>query len=283
MNTLRKLLYGAALILGLAGVHGAAWAEPAGQVLYVVGQAQLTTAAGSVHPLRKGDAVNEGDSLATGANAAVQIRMRDGGIVAVRPDTRMKFDSFKFSGQQDGTEQNFVSLLKGGFRAITGLIGSLHKPSYRITTPTATVGIRGTDHETIVVVPGSALAANAPPGTYNKVNRGETVVSNEHGTVSVLPNQMAFAPAGGAPELQPLNLNLFVVPPPPVSRNGKEGEGRGHAVVDTALIDPDFALGPTLPIGVIFSPTPITGTYAQTGLAAQICLLAACPPTTFSF
>ena len=102
--------------------------------------------------------------------------------------------------------------------AITGLIGRLHKESYRITTPTATIGIRGTDHETIVVVPGSRLAATVAPGTYNKVNRGETVVSNEHGTVFVQPNQMAYAGAGAAPVLQPLNLDIFVVPPPPAAR-----------------------------------------------------------------
>lgn len=280
MTILRKLRYGAAVILGLAGIHGAVWAEPAGQVLYVAGAAQIITPSGTVRPPRKGDAINEGDSLVTGANAAVQVRMRDGGMVAVRPDTRMRFDSFKFSGEQDGAEQNFVSLLKGGFRAITGLIGSLHKSSYRITTPTATVGIRGTDHETFVVVPGSALAATAPPGTYNKVNRGETVVSNERGTVFVLPNQMAYAPAGGAPQLQPLNLNLFVVPPPPVSRNGTEGGLRSAAVVDSALLDPDFAVGPTLPIGVLFAPIPITAIYNPPPI---LCQLAPCSPTAVTF
>jgi FecR protein len=280
MNTWTKLLYRAVLILGLAGAHAAAWAEPVGQVLYVTGPARITTPAGAVRPLRRGDAINEGDALVTGANAAVQVSMRDGGTVAVRPDTQMKFDSFKFDGQQDGTEQNFVSLLKGGFRAITGLIGRLHKSSYRITTPTATIGIRGTDHETIVVVPGSALAAAAPPGTYNKVNRGETAVSNEHGTVFVLPNQMAYAPAGKAPELQPLNLNLFVVPPPPVSRNGKEGGVRATAVVDSALLDPDFSMGPTLPVGVLFARIPITATYIQFG---QQCVITACVPTPVTF
>lgn len=280
MNTLRKLLYGAGLVLGLAGMQDAAWAEPAGQVLYVAGDARVTPTGGAAHPLRKGDAINEGDALSTGANGAVQVRMRDGSIVAVRPDTRMSFDSFKFNGQEDGSEQNFVSLLKGGFRAITGLIGRLHKSSYRITTPTATVGIRGTDHETIVVVPGTALAATAPPGTYNKVNRGETVVSNEHGSVFVLPNQMAYAPAGGAPGLQPLNLNLFVVPPPPQSRSGTEGGVRTAAVVDSALLDPDFAVGPTLPLGVLFARIPITATYTP-GL--RFCQVAVCSPTTVTF
>ncbi|HKB59542.1 MAG TPA: FecR domain-containing protein [Gallionellaceae bacterium] len=255
-----KLL--AAACLALLGACGAALAAPAGKVEYVAGAVQAIGAGGQVRILAKGDAVDEGDTLVTGADAAAQVRMEDGGLVALRSDTRMKLDSFRFDGKQDGTEQYIVSLFKGGFRAITGLIGRLHKESYRITTPTATIGIRGTDHETIVVVPGSRLAATVPPGTYNKVNRGETAVSNEHGTVLVLPNQMAYAAAGAAPVLQPLNLDIFVVPPPPAARAGRtDTEMRDSAIVDSALLDPDLALGPNLPIGIIFSRTPITATY----------------------
>ncbi len=273
-------MYAATLLVGAAGIVGAAWAEPAGQALYVTGAVQVTGASGAARQLRKGDAVNEGDTLTTGTGAAAQVRMRDGGMVAVRPDTRMKFDSFKFSGKEDGSEQYFVSLFKGGFRAITGLIGRLNKASYRITTPTATIGIRGTDHETIVVLPGTPLAATVPPGTYNKVNRGETSISNQQGTVFVLPNQMGFAAAGRAPELQPLNLNLFVVPPPPVSGRGKDGGVRDSAIVDSALLDPNFAIGPTLPVGVLFARIPITAIYTP---PLQFCATRVCSPVSVTF
>ncbi len=279
MNTLRKLLYGAILMLGAAACS-LAWAEPAGEAEYVTGSVQLTSASGKMHQLKKGDAVSEGDTLSTGSDGAAQVRMQDGGIVAIRPGTTLKLDSFKFRGKEDGSEQYFVSLFKGGFRAITGLIGRLNKPSYRITTPTATIGIRGTDHETVVVVPGSSLAATVPPGTYNKVNKGETSLSNAQGTVFILPNQMGYAPAGRTPELQPLNLNIFVVPPPPLSRGGKGGGMRDNAVVDSALLDPNFALGPTLPIGVLFARIPITAIYT---LPPQFCAVAACTPTSVTF
>jgi hypothetical protein len=270
----------AAMLVSAAGISGLARAEPAGEAEYVTGVVQVTGASGAAHTLRKGDAVNEGDTLTTGAGASAQVRMRDGGMVAVRPDTRMKFDSFKFSGKQDGSEQYFVSLFKGGFRAITGLIGRLNKETYRITTPTATIGIRGTDHETIVVLPGTPLAATVAPGTYNKVNRGETSISNQQGVVFVLPNQMGYAAAGRAPELQPLNLNLFIVPPPPVSGRGKDGGVRDSAVVDSALLDPNFAMGPTLPVGVLFARIPITATYT---LPPQFCVVRACSPVSVAF
>jgi hypothetical protein len=209
----------------------AALAEVAGHVQFVHGTVQVTTPAGLTRPVQKGEAINEGDMLTSAKEASAQIRMRDGGFIAVRPGTRMKFDQFRFRGKEDGEERGFFSLFKGGFRAVTGLIGRLNKHNYRITTPAATIGIRGTDHEAFVVTPDSALAGVAPAGAYSKVNVGETTLTTDRGTINVLPNQMGFA--GGMsqmPQLQPVNTNLFTVAPPPKEevrleqKEGGEGE-----------------------------------------------------------
>jgi hypothetical protein len=37
--------------------------------------------------------------------------------------------------------------VRGGFRAISGLIGKVDRQAYRVATPAATIGIRGTDYE----------------------------------------------------------------------------------------------------------------------------------------
>src|SRR5574340_316299 len=229
MKTLIYCFVSLAVSLVLSGGN-AAYADVAGHVQFVNGAVQLTDAAGQTHSVQKGDAVNEGDTLTSAKDASAQVRMQDGGFVAMRADTRLKFDSLKFSGNQDGSEQSFFSLLKGGFRAVTGLIGELNKSSYQITTPVATIGIRGTDHETFVVAPGTELAAVAPPGAYNKVNIGETFLATDKGTVFVLPNQMGFA--GGKdqmPQLQPINTNLFTVAasPAPQAKGDKEGKEEG--------------------------------------------------------
>jgi len=273
MKILTNTLCGVIAALALACMSGSVYAAVAGQIQFVTGSAQLTSEAGKTRPVKKGDIVNEGDTLTTAPASATQIRMQDGGIIAVRPDTRLRFDSFKFSGKQDGSEQSFFSLLKGGLRAITGLIGQINKSSYRITTPTATIGIRGTDHETFVVVPGSPLAATTPAGTYNKVNKGETSMTNDQGSISILPNQMGFAAAGQAPQLQPLNLNIFTVTPAPQAKGGKqEGAMRDSAIVDGAVLPQNFVLGFALPVSVTFSRIPITATYTTTtfvGVVAQ--------------
>lgn len=210
----------------------------AGDVLFVSGQVQATNSAGQTRDLQKGDAVHESDTVITGKNASAQVRMRDGGMIAVRPDSQLKFDSFVFMGKEDGTERSFFSLLKGGFRAITGLIGQKNKPNYRIETVASTIGIRGTDHEVYVVVPGSELATKVSVGTYNKVNVGETVMTTNQGTVNVLPNQMGFAVANDQmPLLQPVNLNLFTAVPAHTPQALTSPAKAGEAARDSTVVD----------------------------------------------
>lgn len=189
-----------------------AYAAVAGHVQFVNGEVQITNPAGQTRMAQKGDAINEGDTLTSAQKASAQIKMQDGGFVAVRPDTQLKFDQFVFAGKEDGSEKSFFSLFKGGFRAVTGLIGRINKQNYRITTPAATIGIRGTDHETFIITPGSPLAQIAPTGAYNKVNTGETSMTTDKGTIFVQPNQMGFA--GGMnqmPQVQPINTKVFTV------------------------------------------------------------------------
>lgn len=233
MENFPKVLFGLAAIMVLAINGGDAYAAVAGRVQYVHGRVQLTTATGVTHAVKKGDAVNEGDTLVSAQTASAQIRMVDGGMVAMRPDTKLKIDRFTFDGQEDGTERSFFSVFKGGFRAITGTIGKKNKVNYRITTPATTIGIRGTDHETFVVTPDSPLAAGTLVGTYNKVNLGETSMTTEKGTIFVLPNQMSFVGAADQmPELQPVNLDIFTVAAQPALQSsgdmhdGKRESGR---------------------------------------------------------
>lgn len=203
-----------------------AYAAVAGHVQFVNGEVQITNPAGQTRMAQKGDAINEGDTLTSAQKASAQIKMQDGGFVAVRPDTQLKFDQFVFAGKEDGSEKSFFSLFKGGFRAVTGLIGRINKQNYKITTPAATIGIRGTDHETFLITPGSPLAQIAPTGAYNKVNTGETSMTTDKGTIFVQPNQMGFA--GGMnqmPQIQPVNTNVFTVaeaPTPEAKAEKKE-------------------------------------------------------------
>lgn len=186
-HSLRQIIAFSALTLASMCLPHSAWAAVAGRFQFVAGDVRIVSADGRERPAIKGGAVDEKESILSGKTGSAQLRMIDDGIVAVRPETALRIDEYKFADKEDGTERGFFSLLKGGFRSITGLIGRGNKDNYGIRTPSATIGIRGTDHETVHL---TAALPNLPEGTYNKVNTGATVVN---GTL-VGANQVAYAP-----------------------------------------------------------------------------------------
>ena len=170
-----------------------AWPGMAGSVDSISGSATISRQGTQPRPLRVADQLNEGDLLATGADSWALLDMVDGATFTMRPNTQLRIDAYVHSESQASKNKSFLSLIQGAFRAVTGAIGTLNRPGYAITTPTATIGIRGTDHETAYYPPGTA-EAGTEPGTYDKVNEGETFIRSPQGEVRVRPGQAAFAP-----------------------------------------------------------------------------------------
>jgi hypothetical protein len=130
------------------------------------------------------------------------MRLNDGGYMSVRPSTEMVLDRFVYDDKNPANSNFLVSLVRGGFRSITGLIGRTNPAAYQIRTTTATLGIRGTDHEPMVVPEGLAGPSGlTPPGIYDKVNEGETFIQNKFGVLSLKRGDIGFAPA--KPEIAP--------------------------------------------------------------------------------
>lgn len=180
-----------ALIFVLCLMTQLAWAT-AGRIDLVEGDVRLFNAARQERPARLGGEVNEGDALQTGANGEVHLAMADGGQLAIRPNTRLAIASYRADGGSD--DKSVFSLLEGAMRSITGWIGRYNQQNYQIRTPTATIGVRGTDHETWVIPAGSPAGE---AGTYDKVNIGATRMTTPYGAADVRPNQAGFIPAKG--------------------------------------------------------------------------------------
>ncbi len=134
------------------------------------------------------DSIFEGESIATGANGEVHLRMEDGGFIAVRPGTRMRIA--KFRAQGDESDVMTIGLLEGSLRSITGWIARFGRNNYQVRTPTVTIGVRGTDHEPFHIPAGSPLGE---PGTYDKVNQGGTYMQTAKGRVDIAPGRAGFA------------------------------------------------------------------------------------------
>ena len=183
-------------------------AAPAGNIIFASGEVQIIGTDGKSRNAVKSAVVNEGDTLVTGKNGVMQIRMSDAGFIAVRPDTRLTVQSFIWNGKEDGSERSVLSLVRGGFRTITGVIGRRSKENYQVITPTATMGIRGTDHEPhYIAAPAPGETPLGEPGAYNKVNVGATFIRNPAGIVELGPNEVGFASA--TPGRPPVRLSTL--------------------------------------------------------------------------
>ena len=118
--------------------------ERAGFVKSVRGDVQLLSATGVMRTAHAGDEVAPIERIATGADSAASLVLRDGTVLVLGPSSRLDMKEFSF----DPTAQDgglLISLLRGSLRMISGLIGKAHPDAVRIETQTATIGIRGTD------------------------------------------------------------------------------------------------------------------------------------------
>lgn len=175
MNAFQPRPIALSVAVALGTCHGPLWAA-AGRVQFAFGEATLVSASGGRSALSKGDAVDSGDTVST-ERGRVQIRFTDGGRVSLQPRTTFKIDDYNFDGSNDGSERGFFSLVRGGFRTITGAIGRRDKSRYRVKTPVATIGIRGTEY--LLVLDESGAVITVGDGAIAVVNEaGEVVLSN---------------------------------------------------------------------------------------------------------
>lgn len=152
-------------------------ADAAGTVVMLTGRATALGVDGTVRTLAKNDTVFSGDLVNSGAGSYVNLKFADGAFFLLRPETRFQIEQYDYATsaapaaapatpikpaptvanpnpaplvtapQQQtgsGSSRAFFRLVKGGFRSVSGLIGKFNRDDYRVSTPVATIGIRGT-------------------------------------------------------------------------------------------------------------------------------------------
>ncbi|PVY93664.1 FecR family protein [Acidovorax sp. 99] len=130
-----------ALLMGMVAVWPLTGLAAAGLVQFAAGDVQLRRGE-TLSRLSKGAELDGGDVVLTGTEGRAQIRFSDGGLVALYPDSQFTVTRYA-DGAGAGEDHFVVNLLRGGMRALTGLIGKRNPANYKVVTPTAVVGIRG--------------------------------------------------------------------------------------------------------------------------------------------
>lgn len=124
-------------------------ADEVGYVKTVKGQVKAERAGGS-HPVNLGDALYEGDRLIVASQGSVGISFKDETLVSLGGGSEFLLNRYAYDPTTRGGQVE-ASILKGTMRFVTGLIGRTNPQAIQVNTPTATMGVRGTDF--IVEVP----------------------------------------------------------------------------------------------------------------------------------
>ncbi|MCP4431993.1 MAG: FecR domain-containing protein [Gammaproteobacteria bacterium] len=236
-----------ALILLCGNLHAAA-----GRAIFVFGDAQIVSADGNQRWLLKNAEVNNGDLIITGKNGVVQLRMIDKAFIAIRSNSEFKIENYILGATKE-EDSAFFSLLKGGFRAITGAIGKRLKSAYRVGTNVATIGIRGTDYTARLcdqdcnnnfgAAAGSTLVDD---GLYVGVIDGGIELTNKLGTLDLDELQYGYVRDAASAPVALLNAPefLFFRSRPPNSENeDSDGESSETIKSDTVqkrqVVEPD--------------------------------------------
>lgn len=103
--------------------------------------------------LKTGLRVHRNELLQTGAGAQAELRLDDNTKLALGPDAELRLDEYAVEASND-TKTIAVKLLKGTLRFLTGKNAS---ESYKIETPSATIGVRGTVLDVYIAPDGDTL------------------------------------------------------------------------------------------------------------------------------
>jgi len=118
----------------------------AGSVKYARGAVTLQNENGSQARLVAAkEKFKEGDVLKTGPKSFAIITLEDGTRMTLRPKTTFSVESMK--AEKTSTASAILNLFRGGMRTITGFISKYNKTGYKVRTPVATIGIRGTEFD----------------------------------------------------------------------------------------------------------------------------------------
>ena len=234
------------LAMALAAIYPlqASAATSAGVAQFIAGDVNVRRADGGTAPLVKGKDIESGQAILTGASGRAQVRFTDGGLISLQPNTEFKVANYV--DKADPKEDRFlVDLLRGSMRAITGLIGKRNRENYKVTTTTATIGIRGSGFN-VGYNPDGSLGVTTELDAIEVCNAGGCVGLTAGESVRVISNNDA-----------PVRTNVrAAVPTPPteterIAVEKVNEEGKSQIVTDKTVT-------PTPP-----PPTGENGTYTN--------------------
>ena len=136
-------------ILGILVLIGALATSPlaiaqdsSGMVVASRGEVIAMSNGGS-RELKQGDFVYVNDEIMTSNRSFAVLQFTDGAKVTVRPDSTMIIEQYLYAGND--SDEATLNLVEGGLRVITGAMAKTNPENYKVRTPVALMGVRGTE------------------------------------------------------------------------------------------------------------------------------------------
>ena len=99
--------------------------------------------------LQRRSAIRQGETVITGDGSRVQLRFNDGAVVALDSNSKLVIENYRFE-EPEGEDHAVVKLLTGGLRTLSGQIAEKEPENYRVETPLASIGVRGTHYQLVL-------------------------------------------------------------------------------------------------------------------------------------
>jgi hypothetical protein len=119
--------------------------DAVGEASMTIGLVRATSIDGASRVLDRGALIRVGDKIETSDGGHVHIRFVDGARLSVRPLSRLVIENYSRSVNQPALTAIKFRLDEGVVRSITGAWGEAARDRFRLNTPVAAIGIKGTD------------------------------------------------------------------------------------------------------------------------------------------
>jgi len=196
-NIRRSIAKAGLLVIALLAIFStsvSARGDAVAKTTLTTGTVTATESDKAVRPLKRHSLLYVDDRVHTGSKSFAKIRYNDGGGMLLRPSSELLISKYQENGNDSGMT---TELIKGGLRVVTGAISKDKPSSYRLKTPVATIGVRGTDFSPRYCQNDCndfvSMGISAPPnGLYVGVTSGTIEVCNPAGCVIALAGQFVY-------------------------------------------------------------------------------------------
>jgi len=201
-------------------------ADVSGRVSSIDGEAKVTSDKGKTRILIKGSAVFAGDTIDVGNNGTVVLAMADATRLTLPAGTKFSVQQYRYI--PSSPEASFASykLLKGVVRTVSGSIAKAKPENVAYSTPTATVGIRGTAFDLACTTSSEAVttlvACSDGANVVVVMRDGTVLVTNDKGSLQLTSGQTAVITSAQVPPAlttTPIDLFKGLQSQPPLPEN----------------------------------------------------------------